>query len=318
MLELVFRHLPTKDRQRQIGEALAHAPASDCGPFEGLLGARRDGRLVGVVFSQIEPGKTATVWLPRLTVGEPESTAADLFAATWEHLVRQRVLLAQVLLPTVGKVERATLRLGMVHHLADLLYLVSPEREFPTVPPTMPFVLTPHHSDNHDRLAQVLAATFVGTLDCPGLAGVRRPEDVLAGYRSTGVFDPRRWLIVRHEHRDVGCLLLADHPQHGSMELLYLGLIPAARGRGWGKRLVGRAQWLARLAGRERLFLAVDAANAPAVQTYTAVGFQPWQRRRLYVKRLGGLDSWHGPFQQVIHVGRSVRSENFPALGRPS
>ena len=86
------------------------------------------------------------------------------------------------------------------------------------------------------------------------------------------------------QQRDVGCLLLADHPRHNSMELLYLGLIPAARGRGWGKHLVRRAQGLTRLAGRSRLVLAVDAANAPAVQTYTATGFQAWQRRRLYVE----------------------------------
>ena len=30
--------------------------------------------------------------------------------------------------------------------------------------------------------------------------------------------------------------------------------------------------------------LAVDAANAPAIQTYTAVGFQAWQQRELHVK----------------------------------
>jgi ribosomal protein S18 acetylase RimI-like enzyme len=69
------------------------------------------------------------------------------------------------------------------------------------------------------------------------------------------------------------------------MELLYLGLIPEVRGRGWGKQLVRHAQWLTRRAGRRQLVTAVDSANLPAVQTYTAMDFQAWQRRRLYIKR---------------------------------
>ena len=113
---------------------------------------------------------------------------------------------------------------------------------------------------------------------------MRTAEDVLAGYRSNGVFDPKLWLLVRRRQRGVGCLLLADHLRHDNMELLYLGLIPAARGRGCGRQLARQAQWLARRAGRRRLVLAVDAANAPAIQTYTAVGFQTWQQRESYVK----------------------------------
>ncbi len=339
-LELVFGHLRSDDRQRQIGEALAHVSPLDSAPLEGLMGARRNGRLVGAMFSQIEPGKTAMVWLPRLTVGEPESTAAGLFAATWNFLTRQRVVLAQILLPMVDKVQRTMLRLGGVRHLADLLYLVSPincqtslnrwGRHFclprvgkntcPTIAAKSPLDFEPYCVANHNRLAQIIEATYEGTFDCPGLQGVRNPEDVLAGYRSTGVFDPRHWLIVRHDRRDVGCLLLADHPRLDNMELLYLGLIPAARGHGWGKQLAGRAQWLARLAGRRRLVLAVDAANAPAVRTYTAMDFQAWQRRQLYVKRLrfNITDNWHASFQQVIHAGRRPRAKNFAPARTPS
>ena len=124
-LELVFSHLQPDERQRQIGEALVEMSLPANGPFEGLIGARRNGRLVGAMFSQIAPGRTAIVWLPRLVAGEPEATAARLYAATWEFLARQRIVLAQVLLSMVGKVERAALRLGGFRHLANLFYLVS-------------------------------------------------------------------------------------------------------------------------------------------------------------------------------------------------
>jgi ribosomal protein S18 acetylase RimI-like enzyme len=315
---MVFGRLRRAERRRQISEALAHAALPDSRPFAGLIVARRGSRLVGTVLCQLEPGRTAIVWLPRLIASESPSTAAALLAAIWEFLAQQSVVLAQVLLSTVDKNERAILRAGKFYHLANLLYLVSPEGSFPTAPPATPLEFEPYCEANHRRWQQVLAATYEGTLDCPGLAIVRDPEDVLAGYRASGAFDPRYWLLVRSEDRDVGCLLLADHPRHDSMEVLYLGLIPAARGRGWGKQLARRAQWLAGLAGRQRLLLAVDAANRPATETYMAAGFQTWQRRRLYVKELGSADYWHASFQQVFHAGRPAAGANFDTVPTPT
>ena len=93
-----------------------------------------------------------------------------------------------------------------------------------------------YNSQNHDRLAQIVDATYQETLDCPKLNHVRQLEDVLEGYRATGEFSPDRWLIVRYENRDVGCLLLADHPQYENMELVYMGIIPAVRGHALGNR----------------------------------------------------------------------------------
>ncbi len=117
---------------------------------------------------------------------------------------------------------------------------------------------------------------------------MREIDDVLAGYRATGRFDPDHWLIARHGEQDVGCLILADHPDHGNMELVYMGLVPAARGRAWGAELVRHAQWLTSRAGRSRLVLAVDANNVPAIRIYTQSGFEAWQRRIVYARRLQG------------------------------
>jgi ribosomal protein S18 acetylase RimI-like enzyme len=317
-LGLVFSRLRRAERRRQVGEALAQAALPEGAPFAGLIAARRDGHLVGAVFCQIEPGQTAIIWLPRLIVGEPQSTAAALLAATWEFLARHPVVLAQVLLPTVDKNERTILRAGGLRHLTNLLYLVSLEGSFPTAMPTTLLDFESYGEANRHRWLQVLTATYEGTLDCAGLGIVRDPEDILAGYRAAGAFDPRHWLLVRSEDRDVGCLLLADHPRHDSMEVLYLGLIPAARGHGWGKQLARRGQWLARLAGRRRLLLAVDAANRPATETYTAVGFQTWQRRQLYVKELRSTNHWHASFQQVFHAGASAGGANSGASPAPS
>lgn len=317
-LELVFGRLPPEERCRHVDEVLVCANASDDRTFDGLLGARRDGRLVGAMFSQLQPDNNAIVWLPRLVDDESEATAGRLMAVTWELLARRRASMAQVFLPERNKSDETLLRTGGFHRLATLLYLVALERDFPTAKPTSELAFEAYSATNHDRFVRTIEATYEDTRDCAGLEDVCSGENMLARHRSTGEFDPCRWLLVRHENRDIGCLLLADQARHDTMELLYFGLISAARGHGWGKQIARHAQWLARGAGRARLAAAVDAANRPAVQTYTAVDFQAWQQRRLYVRYAPFVDSWHASFQQVIHAGRRMVPGISKVVGTPS
>jgi mycothiol synthase len=90
--------------------------------------------------------------------------------------------------------------------------------------------------------------------------------------------------MARHDGADLGCLLLADHPDQRIWELVYMGIVPEARGRGLGLALARQAQWRARQAGAERLVLAVDAANEPALRGYAAAGFITWDRRSVFLK----------------------------------
>ena len=300
-LELVFSHLDVEDRSRHIAEATACSVCGTSDPFEGLIAAKRNGQLVGAVFSQIGVDRTAIVWLPRLVEGEPLSTAAELCTATWAFLGRYHVCYAQSLLPTINSSDQKLLQMGGMGHLANLLYLVSQESVFPNAPPSIQLELQPYCESQRQRWAEVFESTCEETLDCANWEDARSGEDALAGYRSAGAFDPNLWLLAwREEDQPIGCLLLANHPQHGNMELQYLGVIPAARGYGFGKQLAAHAQWLARLAGCQRLVLAVDAANKPAIQTYMALGFQAWQQRRLYVRRLHSADNWHTGSEQFF------------------
>jgi ribosomal protein S18 acetylase RimI-like enzyme len=63
-----------------------------------------------------------------------------------------------------------------------------------------------------------------------------------------------------------------------------MGVVPEARGQGLGISIVRHAQYLARAAGRERLVLAVDAANEPAIAVYAAAGFVCWDRRSVFLR----------------------------------
>jgi ribosomal protein S18 acetylase RimI-like enzyme len=69
--------------------------------------------------------------------------------------------------------------------------------------------------------------------------------------------------------------------------VIYLGLTPAARGRGLGRAVLRRALELAR-ANTPRLELAVDLRNTPAVQLYRATGFTVRDRRAVHLALLGG------------------------------
>ena len=152
---------------------------------------------------------------------------------------------------------------GGFHRLSELLYLVCLNSEFPTAPLPTSLEFEVYSPANHRRLAAMVEATYQKTLDCPQLNGVRQIEDVLAGYRGCGVFDESRWLIVRHGGSDVGCLLLSDYPDYDNWELVYMGVAPWVRGKGWGIEIVRYAQWRAAASGSREVGLGGRCGQSP-------------------------------------------------------
>ena len=282
-LRLVFQNLGDEVLEDLVGKLLPDTPDAPL-PLSGLLEARRGERIVGAVFAQMQPGATAVVWPPELVDGEEGQTAAALMDATVDFLQAQPITMAQALVEADSRVAAVRLETAGFKHATDLLYMVSTEASFPTTTPKSSLEFEPTNELNRSQLAHVVEQTYEQTRDCPSLGGVRNIEDVLAGYQATGVFDQARWLIVRSEARDVGCLLLADHPETEHMELVYMGIVPEARGNGWGVLVTRWAQWITRTAGRERLVLAVDAANSPALDMYTHCGFISWEQRSVFLR----------------------------------
>lgn len=136
-------------------------------------------------------------------------------------------------------------------------------------------------------LLRALGRSYVDTLDCPALCAMRTPEEALASHTAVGQHDPSLWFLVTLRGEPEGCLLLSSIPQHKTMELVYLGLSPALRGRGLGRGLVSMA--LAILSGRpERtIACAVDTANTPAMRLYRGAGFVEFASRTAMVLPLG-------------------------------
>ncbi len=253
----------------------------------GLFHARRGERLVGAGWGQIVPGRTAFCWPPGIVPGEPEMTAFDLQQAVDAHLDSSEIAMTQAVLSMrdIASAKRLV-RAGYVH-LADLHYLLSSIENYPLEQPSSSLQFATVSAQDEARLAALLQRTYEQTLDCPDLSGVRCVEDVLTGYRQTGAYRRQWWQVARFRGEDVGCLLLADYPEYNQCELMYMGIAPPMRGRGWGFDLIRHAQWMMRNAGRKRIILAVDDSNWPARGIYERAGFETWDRRRIYFRTRG-------------------------------
>lgn len=277
-LELVLRYVSSRTRGEQVAR-LVSAARSGRISLDGLLIARRGNELAGAVWTQRQPGRVASLFPPVAARADLQDCVEALLAAAIEQLSAEDIQLAQSLLKDDAGEDAALLLRHGFHRLADLLYMVSLAKDFPTAAPASDLQFVPAPADDERRLAAICERTYEGTLDCPPLNGVRSSADVLAGYRAIGSHQPSLWSIARVDGADVGCLLLADHPDDDQCEIVYAGLVPEARGRGLGVTLTRHAQWQTGQLGRARLVLAVDSANAPAIAAYSAAKFIVWDRR---------------------------------------
>ncbi len=128
------------------------------------------------------------------------------------------------------------------------------------------------------KMIQLLAHTFIETLDCPALNGMRTPEDVLDGFLDgQELTQQHSWWILAGEDKYIGCSLVNRLPNNAA-ELVYMGLGPTSRGRGYGKLLLEQGIRSALELRVEMFLAAVDCANWPATRLYFQAGFQEHAR----------------------------------------
>jgi len=135
------------------------------------------------------------------------------------------------------------------------------------------------------ELIAVLEASYQQTRDCPGLAGLRRTADVLDGHFGLGA-RLRFWLVARESGTARGVCLMNCSPDGATAELVYLGLAPAARGRGIAKVLLAAGLRACSLARVGSVSLAVDSHNEPARKLYETSGFRRTSSRVALVRPL--------------------------------
>jgi ribosomal protein S18 acetylase RimI-like enzyme len=239
--------------------------------------AVHQGRLVWSMLPVASPGKTMLIFTPPVLFEQtPGSAIQRLGDDVCEHYAQRGVQLAQMLVDPGDRPVIEAYRHGGFHELAELVYLQKLTRARKLSPPILPneFEMKAYGPDTHSHFADVIQRSYEQSLDCPALNGLREMDDVIAGHQATGEFDPNLWWVLYQQQRPLAVLMLSRIPQTTTVELVYLGLAPEARGRGVGDLLMQQALAVASGDGRESISLAVDSRNQPALRLYYRHGMR--------------------------------------------
>lgn len=181
--------------------------------------------------------------------------------------------------------------------ISELEYLRRPRHWLRKVKPrTLPAglrfvsVAEVNERDRSRVLITALERTYVQTLDCPELCGMRDAADVLDSHLKTGHFDPKLWTMAMLDGEPQGCLLLSRVPEQRACELVYLGIAPLLRGMGVASGLLAHGLELPLGDGVDSITCAVDGRNNPAKALYDRFGFRPFGRRIALVRPSGSGD----------------------------
>ncbi len=137
--------------------------------------------------------------------------------------------------------------------------------------------------------------TYANSLDCPPLAQCRTVGEIVQSYRDAEGFAPGLWFTVESVGASgaIGCVLLALHPGPSSrepdqinpacvVELVYMGIVPEHRRRGYARLIMETVSDICQQQGTERLILAVDECNSPAIAAYRRFGMLHWFRETMW------------------------------------
>ena len=290
-LHLLFIQASPQERSAKTRALLDQFEAGQLAS-EGVFMFREsaDSRLLGVLVANRWPDGNLLLW-PAVTAVEPKDSEPILralyeafdrwFAATWAKgavmMVDQFQSADPLFLHTFG-----------FEYVSQLLYLIASEPPF-SPSPTARLVFRPMPPDDLPRMTALVERTYRNTLDFPRLIGISSTTEILDGYMKNNLFRPELWFYV-HEQSvgecgdPVGVLLLSSIPEHGEMELTYMGLLEEVRGRGHAAEIVAFAQTVTRREGASMLLTSVDQQNAPALRGYLRAGFRVFDRKSLFFK----------------------------------
>ena len=252
----------------------------------GLFVAKDErGVIRGAVLVQVLPGATGVIVPPRVP-GERERIAIEdaLVSESCGRLRSQGVKVCQAFASEKEQPAMLPLTRGGFEHVTQLSNM---RREIDAEADRLPAgcVLDGEFffPQLRDTFSQLLLGTFEGTFDCPELNGLRTADEVFDGYTPERGRITGPWFLVKEAGRPIGVVMLDRSGEPGDWEIAYLGLVPEARGRGWGGKLVRFALDQAARGGARALRLCVDPRNNPAIRLYRRNGFIEHDRQDVYL-----------------------------------
>jgi ribosomal protein S18 acetylase RimI-like enzyme len=229
-----------------------------------------DGNVIWATLPIVSPGRTVLFFgTSTALLGVDLSPMDQGLETICGHYSKQDMQLAQVL---VEPADTMTIQ-GYLRHrferMADLIYLQKTVRRA-AKPAPLPgeFQMLNYSHQTHALFGQAVLASYHQSLDCPALNGLRSIDDILAGHKGAGPFDPQDWFVLLRNQEPIASLLLSKTHQMDGMELVYLGLSPQSRGLGLGNYLMQVAEAQVYKHKLHKLTLAVDSLNQPALKLY--------------------------------------------------
>jgi mycothiol synthase len=185
------------------------------------------------------PGRTMLLFTPnRIPRATPIELARELTQAVCAYWRDRGMHLAQFLLDPADRSIIDLYASAGFDLLAELIYLQRTVNQTAGVEVPAGVEILHYSAATHGAFAETILRSYEGSLDCPALNGRRDIEDVMTGHKSTGEFDPKLWFLLRQGSDEQGVLILSPVHHSNSLELVYLGLTPEARGKGLANLLM--------------------------------------------------------------------------------
>jgi len=267
-------------------EALNHYIESNNAGFENCLIAKEGGCIIASCLCIDLPGRVSTIMIPTTII---DDSIADIIVTMLKRaieLARNREIhliqaLSRVETQFIGRIYE----LAGLQYLAQLIYLKGDIKGFRYTNKSPQLLNWRTYSDHtHELFAQVIEGTYENSLDCCLLHERRNIEDIIWSHRSTGRFDPGHWFIGLSNEDPVGVILLSYIEDRHSYEVVYMGVLPKWRRKGYGLALLGQSVLIAEKGGVGNLTITVDSQNKPAQKLYNNFGFQEVDRRNVWIK----------------------------------
>ncbi len=311
-LVFLFQRLPPTERETQLAKTLAAVSRRELS-LENLLVAIDGVQIVGAVMAVRRPGGIAVLGPPVVQPGpRAQEIARGLLEAVGQRVDRQQVQYMQCLIDPADEWTKGALALGGILYATDLLLM---SRSLPgdrCDADASGLTAQSYTIASRGRFARIIEGTYPGSLDCPALVRIRSGGQVLDAHRATGQFNPQAWRIYQTDGRDVGVLLMAEHPDREVWEVVYLGVVPESRRRGFGRAILNGGIRAAQATRRTKMELAVDVANSPARRLYETLGFSEMRRLGVHLRIVRQATSIsnesvpsalaHGPAEQIDHA----------------
>ncbi|GAA4423074.1 GNAT family N-acetyltransferase [Bremerella cremea] len=254
--------------------------------FNGLYTAKRGKRIVASLWCLNQPGRIATIWGPGRLPSESECTVDTLLREAIEKATEQGCHLIQSLVGADNPGAGELLSRGGFRPITILDTLQAYSDEFYAEAPSQELQWTVCEDRRDPSYVDLVAQTYVDSLDCPELDGLREIEDVLDGYFATSGQSTEYWFQLHHRGVPAGVLILAHHQDANQLELIYFGLVPAVRGRKLGGEVLRLVIDIARQLDCQSVVTGADQRNLPALSLYRRFGFHQVDSKQLYLLSL--------------------------------